>query len=92
MTTPTKTRSERLDVRVTPDAKLKLQQAAEVRHKTLSEFVLDSALRAADNTIQEPPRINLDAKQWQQFLAALDAPAKPAPRLAQLFQEPSPFE
>jgi len=37
-------------------------------------------------------KFGLNAEQWKAFQKALDAPTKPAPRLAKLFQEPSVFE
>ena len=39
-------KSERVDIRVTPNVKRTLQQAAAVCNKTVSEFVLDSSLSA----------------------------------------------
>ena len=86
------TRSEKLDIRVTPDAKSLLQQAAEARHKTVSEFVLDSALGVAEDVLKERNVIQLDADQWQAFVAALDAPPRRHPRLERLLKEPSVFD
>jgi hypothetical protein len=34
----------------------------------------------------------LDDAAWQEFLAALDRPVTPKPRLERLFSEPSPFD
>ena len=55
------TRNEKLDIRLSAEAKALLQQAAESRHKTLSEFVLDSALGAAEDVLKERNVIALDA-------------------------------
>ena len=41
-------RSEKLDLRVAPEAKRMLQEAARERHTSLSQFVLDSAYRSGD--------------------------------------------
>jgi len=40
-------------------------------------------------TLNEQPVFQLDAERWTAFLAALDAPPKPRPRLAWLLNEPS---
>jgi uncharacterized protein (DUF1778 family) len=88
----TETRSEKLDLRLTPSAKRALQIAATVARRSVSEFVLESALARAEETLPDRQRFGLDAKQWAKFLAALDAPMKPAPRLAKLLNKPSVFE
>lgn len=85
-------RSERLDVRTTPSAKLLLQRAARERRRTVSEFVLQSALAAAAETLAERRHFELDEERWQAFLAALDAPPKPKPRLERLLNEPGLFD
>lgn len=85
-------RTERIDLRVHPKAKEALQAAASLRHKTVSEFILDSALRAADEELAERQYFGLDAKQWEAFQLALDAPPRRLPRIEQLFQEPGIFD
>lgn len=88
MPTPSN-RSEKLDIRVTPEAKQILQQAAKQRHTTISQFVLESALNSASAVLAERTRFSLDAEQWEAFMAALDAPPRPHPRLERLLNEPS---
>lgn len=82
-------RSEKLDLRLTPRAKRVLRTAAEASHKSLSEFVLESALAQADSVLADRQIFRLNAKQWAAFMAALDAPPKPRPRLTRLLREPS---
>lgn len=86
------TRSEKIDIRLSPEAKSLLQQAAEARHKTVSEFVLDSAIGAAEDVLKERSVIQLDAEHWEAFIAALDAPPRRHPRLERLLKEPSVFD
>lgn len=81
-------RTEKLDLRLTPRAKQALQHAAEATHKTLSDFVLESALARADTVLAERQVFRLDAERWSAFLAALDAPPKARPRLVRLLKEP----
>jgi uncharacterized protein (DUF1778 family) len=82
-------RTEKLDLRLTANAKRALQTAAQVTHKTLSDFVLESALARADSVLAERQVFRLDASRWNAFIAALDAPPRPRPRLARLLNEPS---
>jgi uncharacterized protein (DUF1778 family) len=69
-----------------------LQTAAAAERRNVSEFVLESALARAEETLADRPHFGLDAQQWAVFLEALDAPPRKLPRVRQLFQEPSPFE
>ena len=86
------TRSRKLDLRLTPSAKRALQTAAQAAHRSVSEFVLESALARAEETLPDRQRFGLSAGEWAAFQAALDAPSRPARRLAKLLREPSVFE
>jgi uncharacterized protein (DUF1778 family) len=86
------TRSAKLDLRLTPEAKKKLQTAAETAGRTVSEFVLESAQVRADETLADRKRFGLTAGRWKRFLEALDAPPRDLPRLRRLLREPSVFE
>ncbi len=84
MSDVTENRSERVDLRMTPAAKRTLQQAASVKNKTLTEFLLDIGLNAAFDTLADRRVFQLDAKRWDAFMAALDKPPKDNPRLRKL--------
>lgn len=86
------TRNQKIDLRITPSAKLTLQSAAAAAQKSLSEFVLESALARAAETLPDRTRFGLRAAQWEAFQRALSAPVLPAPRLKKLFEQPSVFE
>jgi len=86
------TRNEKLDLRLTPSAKHVLQTAALAVHKSVSEFVLESALARAEETLPDRQRFGLTADQWEAFQAALAAPRRPAPRLAKLLKEKGVFD
>jgi uncharacterized protein (DUF1778 family) len=85
-------RTAKLDLRLSPKAKQKLQTAAETAGRTVSEFVLESALVRADETLADRTHFGLDARRWKAFMDALDAPPREMPRLGRLLQEPSVFE
>jgi uncharacterized protein (DUF1778 family) len=86
------TRTEKLDLRLTPDAKRTLQAAAKAAHRSVSEFVLECALARAEETLADRRQFGLDASGWAAFMAALDAPPRALPRLERLVREPSVFE
>lgn len=80
----TETRSERVDLRMTPAAKRTLMQAATAENKTLTEFLLDRGLHAAFETLADRRTFVLDDERWQDFVAELDRPPADNPRLRQL--------
>ncbi|MFM1797944.1 MAG: hypothetical protein RLZZ117_222 [Cyanobacteriota bacterium] len=85
-------RTEKLDLRLTPDAKRTLQQAAALAKRSVSDFVLDSTLTSAAETLADRRSFPLEPEQWEAFLAALDAPVQRHPRMSRLLQEASVFE
>lgn len=85
-------RSEKLDLRLTRNAKRALQAAAAASHRSVSEFVLESALARAEEALADRRTFGLNATQWKAFLAALDAPPRPLPRLERLLKEPGFFD
>ena len=87
-----KTRSEKLDLRLTPASKQKLYQAAAAANRSVSDFVLESALARADETLADRQHFGLDAEQWIAFMDALDAPPRRNERMERLLNEPSIFE
>lgn len=90
--TTSSVRTTKLDLRLSPKAKQTLAAAARASHRSVSQFVLESALSRAEETLVERRHFELNAMQWEAFMAALDAPPREVPRLRQLFRQPSPFE
>ncbi|MCC6943252.1 MAG: DUF1778 domain-containing protein [Thermomicrobiales bacterium] len=88
----TSARTEKLDMRVTVEAKRRLVAAAAAEQRSVSEFVLSSALDRANETLADRKRFGLDEAGWSAFQAALNGPARDLPRVAQLLHEPSIFE
>lgn len=86
------TRSEKLDLRLTREAKLVLKAAAAASRRSVSEFVVESALARADEALADRRSFGLNAAQWKAFRAALDAPPRPLPRLERLLKEPGFFD
>lgn len=85
-------KTERIDVRVSPTAKNTLQMAASQVNKTVSQFLLDAALTAAAETLEDRRSFVLTGKRWNDFLKILDRPPRAKPRLARLLAERSALE
>ena len=71
-----------------PNAKRALQAAAAASHRSVSEFMLESALSRADEALAG----GVSVTQWKAFMAALDAPPRSLPRLERLLKEPGFFD
>jgi uncharacterized protein (DUF1778 family) len=84
--------TEKLDLRLSRSAKRTLEAAASVSRRSLSAFVLESALSRADETLADRRTFVLNKDKWSEFLAALDAPIHPLPRIQRLLTEPGFFD
>lgn len=82
-------RSEKLDLRLTPQAKQRLFAAAQAEQRSVSDFVLHSALERAEETLADRRIWSLSAEEWAKFQAALDAPPRDNPQLRKLLTDPS---
>lgn len=89
MATSAKRREERLEIRLPAAARKILQRAALSQHKSIGAFLLDSGLTAAAEALADRLEFRLNAKQYDAFVAVLDLPSKPKPRLAKLLKTPS---
>lgn len=85
-------RTEKLDLRLTRSAKSALRAAAAASNRSVSEFVLESALARADEALADRRTFALTAAQWKAFLQALDASPRRLPRLQRLLKEPGFFD
>jgi len=89
---PSTKRTEKLHLRLTPDAKRALQAAAKIAHRSVSKFILESALSRSDETLANRRTFNLNDYKWRDFISAPDAPACSLPRIERLLKEPGFFE
>lgn len=81
---------ERLEARLTPVEKQRLQRAAEVEHRSLSDFVIHAALQVADVTLAGTPAISVTPRGWDRLMAALGAPPGTNEPLRRLLAERDP--
>lgn len=89
---PEPTKETRLNLRVSAHHKAVIQRAAELRHTTVSDFVLGTVYEAAQRVVDEETHIKMPKGQWAAFLKALDAPPKRIPALRKLLTESGPFD
>ncbi|WP_245258406.1 type II toxin-antitoxin system TacA family antitoxin [Methylosinus sp. LW4] len=75
-----------LSVRVSPDERALLEEAAAQSRMTLSEFMRRKAVEAAEAEVIERSVVTILAKDWEAFEAWLDRPAEPIAALSALAQ------
>jgi uncharacterized protein (DUF1778 family) len=92
-TLPTQaTRSARLGLRATPAQEAVLRRAADVAHKSLTDFILDSACLAAEQTLLDQRLFMVSGATYQTLLDLLDQPEQANAGLADLFSRPVPWQ
>ena len=70
-------KDDTIQIRTTARTRAVLNRAAELRGQKLSEFMLESARRQAEEALLDKRAFFLEPQVYQKFLATLDAPAKP---------------
>ena len=78
-------RTARLGLRATPEQVTVLRRASEVAHKSLTDFILDAAYQAAEQTLLDQRLFVVSGSQYQALLDMLDRPESDNPGLADLF-------
>ena len=87
-----KVKRSTLNLRISPALRGLIDQAAELSGKNRTDFVLDAARNAAENTLLDRSVFIVEPKVYAEFLALLDAPAEPNSRLRRSLQTPAPWE
>jgi uncharacterized protein (DUF1778 family) len=78
-------KTERLEVRLSPATKSLLSHAAHLRHTTVTDFLVSSAVRAAEDVLVSPRVFEIStARSWNTLTALLDAPGEPNAALVAL--------
>jgi uncharacterized protein (DUF1778 family) len=76
-------KDDMIQIRASAETKAILNRAATLRGQKLSEFMLDSARRQAEETLLDQRVFFLEPETHEQFLAMLDAPDMPSEELRQ---------
>lgn len=83
--------NERMAQRIRPEDKRLIMRAAALRNTDLSKFVVDHALSAAKQVIEEAERIQLSERDTYRVLDLLENPPPPTPRLLQAVRDLPPL-
>ena len=80
-----------MGLRATPEQEAVLRRAAEVAHKSLTDFVLDAACQAAEQTLLDQRLFMISESQYQALLELLEQPGRDNTGLADLFARRAPW-
>ena len=81
MTDAVQVLQERMHLRLDSGSKRKLERAAAYEQLSVSRFVINNAVAAAERIIEARERVVLPATDWQAFQKALLNPPPPNPAL-----------
>ncbi|MBN2661231.1 MAG: DUF1778 domain-containing protein [Tannerellaceae bacterium] len=81
------TRNERIELRANIKVKATLEKAALLKHKTLSAYLLESALQKAESDLKESEIISLNQRDQDKFFTALITPPVPNKALKNLLKD-----
>ncbi|OFX09059.1 MAG: hypothetical protein A2516_11765 [Alphaproteobacteria bacterium RIFOXYD12_FULL_60_8] len=87
MTAATISKKQRVSLRLYDDAKRTIERAASFDGKTVSKFILASALASAERTIHEHEAMMLDRQNAEAFINALSKPVEFNSKLLSALEE-----
>lgn len=85
-------RTARLGLRATPEQEAVLRRAADVAHKSLTDFILDSACQAAEQTLLDQRLFMASGSQYRSLMDLLERPAQDNEGVRDLFARPAPWD
>lgn len=85
-------KSARLNLRVLPQRKRLIEQAAALEHTTPSEFIVRTVIERAERVITEQCHFFLREEKWEELCRRLDSPPHDIPALRKLFSEKTILE
>lgn len=81
-----------INMKAEPQVRSLIDRAAKLLHRNRTEFVLEAAIRRAEEVILDQQLISVDQERFQRFVEALDAPPASNPRLQRLLAHKAPWE
>ncbi len=78
-------RNERIDIRAKAEVKAVIERAAQLKHTSVSAYLLDSALEKATADLRAAESLILGDADRDRFFAALENPPEPNEALRKLF-------
>ena len=87
----TNAKREALNIRIKPEVRDLIDRAAKSRGKNRTDFILESARVAAENTLLDQVVVAVSPQAFEKFQARLDMPPNPNKRLRKTMLTPAPW-
>lgn len=81
-----------LNLRIKPEERSLIDQAARLTGKTRTDFVLDAARHAAEQALLDRTVFVVSAEAYADFVARLDEPPEANERLVRTLRTPAPWD
>jgi uncharacterized protein (DUF1778 family) len=91
MHTSTDVKRETLNIRIKPEVRDLIDRAAKSRGKNRTDFILDSARLAAEDTLLDQVIMSVGPQAFEEFQARLDQQPNPNDRLRKTMSTPAPW-
>ena len=88
----TEAKRETLNIRIKPEVRDLIDRAAKSRGKNRTDFILDSARLAAEDTLLDQVIMSVSPQAFALFQARLDMPPHANDRLRKTMLTPPPWE
>ena len=85
-------RRQTLNIRIKADARSLIDRAAQARGQNRTDFILEAARLAAEETLLDRTMVSVSAEAYREFLARLDTPPRPNARLRKTMRKPAPWD
>lgn len=85
------TRAQRVNLRASARQEHVIRRAAAATDRTMTDFILDSAVERAERVLADRRWFVASAAQWEEFERLLDEPLPSTKRFEALAARPSPF-
>ena len=86
------TRRGLVNIRMSREDRNVVDRAARTARKTRTEFMVEAARRAAQDTLLDTALVIVDGGTFTRFKKLFDAPARPDRRLKELLSQKAPWE
>lgn len=90
--TPAKPRRDTLNLRIPAAERNLIDRAAESAGKTRTDFILEAARRAAEETLLDRALMVVSPEAYAEFMQRLDGPAQPNERLRRTMRAKAPWQ
>ena len=81
-----------LNLRIKPEERYLIDMAAKVQGKNRTDFILEAARNAAEETLLEQTTFWTTPEKYAEFIELLDAPPAPNKRLCETMQTIAPWD